>query len=140
MVLVGGEVFNIFNGFSMRAELIIAMLMLLVYGSELGGLAPTMPSDLDPFLAKLGIGAIGNVEFAGTVRTELLNGYRVLTYDRERCVSCQNCAEICPQGCWIFDKDNGAVFAKKEKCTACRACIVQCAGGAIKAEKRSTGI
>jgi NAD-dependent dihydropyrimidine dehydrogenase PreA subunit len=137
LVLVGGEVFSIFNGFSLRAELIIAMLMLLVYGSELGGLAPTMPSDLDPFLAKLGIGAIRNVEFAGTVRTELLNGYRVLTYDRERCVSCQNCAEICPQGCWIFNNDNHAVLAKKEKCTACRACIVQCEGGAIKAEKRS---
>ncbi len=137
VVLVGGEVFYIFNGFSMRAELIIAMLMLLVYGSELGGLAATMASDLDPFLAKLGIGAIGNVEFAGTIRTELLNGYRVLTYYRDRCVSCQNCVEVCPQGCWIFDKNNRAALADKKKCTACRACIVQCAGGAIKAEKRS---
>jgi NAD-dependent dihydropyrimidine dehydrogenase PreA subunit len=134
-MLLGGELFHILNGISMRAELIIAMVMLLVYGSELGGLASNMPSDLDPLLARMGVGAIGNAEFAGSIRTELLNGYRTLTYYRQKCVGCQNCAEICPQGCWIMDQNSRAVFDKKRKCTACRACIVQCQGGAIIAEK-----
>jgi hypothetical protein len=31
------------------------MVMLLVYGSELGGLAATLASDLDPLLAKFGV-------------------------------------------------------------------------------------
>jgi NAD-dependent dihydropyrimidine dehydrogenase PreA subunit len=136
IILVVSEVFDLPHGFSIRADLIIAMVMLLVYGSELGGLAATMPSDLDPFLAKLGIGAVGNVAFAGTVRTELLNGLRELSYDRDRCVSCRNCLEVCPQGCWASDDENRAVLAKKEKCTACRACIVQCEGGAITAESK----
>ena len=121
---------------SLHANIIIAMVMLVVYGSELGGLAATMPSDLDPFLAKLGIGAIGNVEFAGTIRTELLNGVRILAYYPENCVRCRNCVEICPQGCWGFDSEKHAVLASKEKCTACRACIVQCEGQAIKAESK----
>ena len=51
---------------ALRSGLIIAMATLLVYSSELGGLASTMPSDLDPFLARLGIGALGNVNWAGT--------------------------------------------------------------------------
>jgi len=137
IILVVSEVFNLSYGFSIRADLIIAMLMLLVYGSELGGLTATIPSDLDPFLAKLGIGTVGNVAFAGTVRTELLNGLRELTYDRDKCVGCRNCVEVCPQGCWTGDEENRALLAKKEKCTACRACIVQCEGKAITAEPKA---
>jgi hypothetical protein len=106
-----------------RADLIVAMVMLLFYGSELGGLAPTLPSDLDPFLARLGIGAVGNVDLAGTVRTELLNGYRELIYERGLCNGCRRCFELCPQGVWEMDGDKLAVFARCEDCTACRACL-----------------
>jgi NAD-dependent dihydropyrimidine dehydrogenase PreA subunit len=136
IILAVSEVLHFPYGFSIRADLIIAMVMLFIYGSELGGLAPNLSSDLDPFLAKLGVGAVGNVAFAGTVRTELLNGLRDLTYDRDKCVGCRNCMEVCPQGCWASDAEDRAVLAKKEKCTACRACIVQCQGEAIKAESK----
>jgi NAD-dependent dihydropyrimidine dehydrogenase PreA subunit len=136
IVLVVSEIFKFPYGFPIRADLIIAMVMLLIYGSELGGLASTLASDLDPFLAKLGVGSVGNVAFAGTVRTQLLNGMRELTYDRDKCVGCHNCVEVCPQGCWASDHENRAVLANEEKCTACRACIVQCEGEAIKAESK----
>ncbi len=119
---------------SVRADLIIAMVMLLIYGTELGGLSSTMRSDLDPFLARLGLGAVGNVEFAGTVRTELLNGFRDLTYYPDRCVACMCCIELCPVGVWEFGENKKAVLARREACTACRACIVQCRGEAIRAE------
>lgn len=121
-----------------RSDLIIAMVMLLIYGSELGGLASDMKSDLDPFLARLGVGAIGNAAFAGTVRTELLNGDRVLTYDAAKCIGCHGCFEVCPQGVWEFDEDAArAVFADKDACTACRACLVQCQSQAIRAPRRN---
>ena len=132
--LVLTEMFHFPSGFSLRADLIIAMIMMLIYGSELGGLASTLPSDLDPFLARLGIGAVGNVAFAGTVRTELINGFRVLTYYEERCVSCTCCTEVCPQGVWEMGANKKAVLARPAACTACRACLVQCKVGAIKAE------
>ena len=74
------------------------------------------------------------MEFAGTIRTELLNGFRVLTYHPENCVACLCCVEVCPQGVWEFGTAKKAVFARKEDCTACRACIVQCKGDAIRAE------
>jgi len=125
--------------YSFRAHLIMAMVMVSVYGLELGGMASTMPSDLDPFLAKLGLGAVGNVAFAGTIRTELLNGYRVLTYDRRVCKRCASCEAVCPQGVWEMDETKRAVFAHKEDCTACRACLVQCESGAIQAPIIDTG-
>lgn len=121
---------------SARADMIIALTMLFVYGSELGGLSATMSSDLDPLLARLGIGTVGNVALAGTVRTELLNGYRILRYDEKLCVGCGSCIEVCPRGVWEAGPTNRAVLAHREKCTACRACLVQCGTGAIKAEKK----
>lgn len=119
----------------LRLFLIIALVMIPVYGLELGGLASTMKSDLDPFLAKLGIGAVGNVAFAGTVRTELLNGYRELTYNEDLCIGCRSCAEVCPQGVWKMGKNNKAEVVNKEACTACRACLVQCKTEAIQAPR-----
>jgi NAD-dependent dihydropyrimidine dehydrogenase PreA subunit len=116
-----------------RAELILGMVLLLVFGGELGGLASTLRSDADPFLARLGIGAIGNTAFAGTVRTELLNGYRVLTLYRDACKGCGECTEVCPQKVWELGPDKRSVLARVEDCTACRACLTQCPEGAIEA-------
>jgi len=124
---------GLLSGNSIGANIIIFMVMLLVDGAELGGLASTMPSDLDPFLSRLGIGNVGNVALAGTVRTELLNGYRELYYEHGKCRGCKSCTEICPQGVWEMGADKKAVFAKREKCTACRACLKQCDTGAITA-------
>jgi NAD-dependent dihydropyrimidine dehydrogenase PreA subunit len=124
----------VFPGSSaLRPGLIIAMATLLVYSSELGGLASTMPSDLDPFLARLGIGALGNVDWAGAVRTELLNGHRRLSYERDACDGCRQCVEVCPQGVWEMDAERRAVLARRQDCTACRACLVQCRPAAIQA-------
>jgi NAD-dependent dihydropyrimidine dehydrogenase PreA subunit len=127
------------RSFSVRADLIIAMVMIMIYGTELGGLASTLPSDLDPFLARLGIGALGNVSFAGTIRTELLNGDRELIYYPENCVACRGCVEVCPLGVWAFGENKLAILARKDACTACRACIVQCKGDAIRAEPTTSG-
>jgi len=136
--LVAFELSGVESDWPVRSTLIIAMVMLLIYGAELGGLAPNMKSDLDPFLARLGVGAIGNVALAGTVRTELLNGYRVLTHDPAKCEGCCSCLEVCPQGVWAFDSEAGrAAFAHKDRCTACRACLVQCETGAIQAPRRN---
>jgi len=132
--LIITEVLHIPNTFSLRADLIIAMIALLIYGTELGGLASTLPSDLDPFMAKLGIGTLGNVSWAGTVRTDLLLGRRLLTLHKDRCIGCRACAQVCPRRVWKMGEDKRAIFAHPELCTACRACLVQCQGEAICAE------
>jgi len=135
-LLIIYKVLDIHIPLSIHADLIIAMVMFLLYGTELGGISSNLRSDLDPLLARLGVGAIGNITFAGTVRAELLTGARVLTLYRDNCIGCRNCTEVCPQGVWNIDEEKRAVLAHSEKCTACKACLVQCEGNAIKAKTR----
>ncbi len=121
-----------------RANMILAMVMFLIYGLELGGLASNMPSDLDPFLARLGVKAVGNIYFAGAVRSDLLNGDRRLIFDRGACIGCYCCHEICPQDVWGIDNGKAALL-NLTLCTACRACLVQCPSGAIQAPRIDQG-
>lgn len=121
-----------------RAALVIGLVMLVVYAAELGGLASNLPSDLDPFMAKLGIGAIGNIAFAGTVRTDLLMGKRSLTHDADTCTRCRTCVEVCPQSVWTRGKEGQIHLAHRAQCTACRACLTNCPAGAIAAVGQET--
>ena len=117
----------------MRGHLILAMVIILLVGLELGGMSTHMNPVIEPFLAKFGIRSIGNIPIAGTVRTELLDGKRKLSYKRDICIGCRSCAEICPQGVWKLDENSQAVMVYKDKCTFCTACMIQCGSGAIQA-------
>ena len=138
LALGGGLLALTYTGFGAalagwRAALIIALAVLTVYATELGGLSSTLPSDLDPFLARLGIGAIGNTAFAGTVRSELLNGVRTLSHDAALCTRCRACVELCPQAVWTTGPDGQIHLAQLAGCTACRACLTNCPTGAAAA-------
>jgi ferredoxin len=76
---------------------------------------------------------MGNVAWAGTVRTDLLMGRRVLRHTCDRCTGCGTCFEICPQGAWV-SRQGRAELTRPEACTVCRACLVQCPSGAIEAK------
>ncbi len=116
-----------------RADILIATAALFICGSELGGLASTMASDFDAAVARLGIGKVGNLDFAGSVRTDLLNGNRRLAIVESECIGCRRCLEICPQGVWGINEEKRAALSRPDACTACRACLVQCPTGAIRA-------
>jgi NAD-dependent dihydropyrimidine dehydrogenase PreA subunit len=121
------------TGSGIRGHLILAMVLILLIGLDLGGMSTHMNPVIEPFLAKFGIKSIGNIPIAGTVRTELLDGKRKLSYNRDICKGCRSCEEICPQGVWGLDENDRAVMVYKNKCTFCTACMLQCESGAIQA-------
>lgn len=132
-VLLAGSELRHGGPSSQRAAILMAMATLLVWAGELGGLAPHMKSELDPLLARLGIERLGNASFAGTRRTDLLNGRRRLTYDATLCNGCRRCFEVCPLGLWTMSRAKRARLARVEECTACEACLAQCPTQAITA-------
>jgi NAD-dependent dihydropyrimidine dehydrogenase PreA subunit len=133
LCFAGLELWQARGGPHLRAEGIIALVCVALYGMELGGLAPHLPSGFDPLMARLGVDRLGNTRFAGTVRTDLLLGRRALTLDPERCLRCRTCQRICPVGVWARAGDGRARMAQPERCTACTACIKQCEPEAITA-------
>lgn len=136
--LIVTEFFFGFQDNPVRPHFIIAMVMLPMLGFDLGGMSSTMTAFMEPFLARFGLSAIGNIAISGTVRIEVLTGHRELSYNREICQGCRSCEEVCPQGVWDIDGTKRAVLARKKECTACQACLVQCESGAIQAPRIET--
>ena len=132
VVLIATEVLFEAEGNPIRPYLVITMVLIPLYGLDLGGASSTMRADMEPLLARFGVRAIGNIALAGSMRIELLNGDRELSYNRELCKGCRSCEELCPQGVWDIDESKRAVLAHKKDCTACLACLVQCESGAIR--------
>ncbi len=116
-----------------RTILVMAMVLFALHGGELGGLSSIWASDFDPFMARLGLRSIGNTRFAGTTRTDLLIGARVLTHYPEKCSSCAECINVCPIGVWDRNEHKKTFLAHREACTACCACLKQCTEDAIEA-------
>ncbi len=51
--------------------------------------------------------------------------------DKNKCISCGTCVNICPVGAISFDTDGKAVI-DRNKCIHCGACEASCPVGAIK--------
>jgi ferredoxin len=59
-----------------------------------------------------------------------LAGVTTLKLDREACVGCGQCEQVCPQGVYVLE-DRKAVLADQDGCMECGACAVNCPSGAI---------
>ena len=51
--------------------------------------------------------------------------------DKEKCMGCGNCAEICPSEVYTME-DGNSVPVRPEDCIECGACADQCPVDAIK--------
>lgn len=56
-----------------------------------------------------------------------------LECDRDKCIGCSMCTEVCPHGVFII-KDKKAVMAARNLCMECGACMRNCPTGAITVE------
>lgn len=62
-----------------------------------------------------------------------LRDVATLSLDRERCVGCGACLEVCPHQ--VLALDNGkAVVARRDACMECGACAINCPVQAISVE------
>jgi NAD-dependent dihydropyrimidine dehydrogenase PreA subunit len=53
-----------------------------------------------------------------------------LALDREKCIGCALCADVCPHG--VFAVSDGKVrIAKRDSCMECGACALNCPASAL---------
>ena len=68
-----------------------------------------------------------------------MKGYRylekvaTLAYDREACIGCGACAEVCPHRVFTFDGDKAAM-GDADLCMECGACRRNCPAEAIRVD------
>ncbi len=107
----------------------IAMGLVLIMGTDFGGMTPLYKSDLDPLLGKLGIGRIGPVDFSE--RAKIIRGKIAL--DQAKCTACGICFDVCPTGVYEIGKGEPkrVMIKYPELCEACEACVLQCPEAAL---------
>lgn len=52
--------------------------------------------------------------------------------DRDKCISCGKCSNVCPGNLIEIDEANKAVMKYPEECWGCTACLKECPKGAIR--------
>ncbi|WPX09889.1 4Fe-4S dicluster domain-containing protein [Anaerocellum danielii] len=52
--------------------------------------------------------------------------------DRQRCIGCGKCAEICPGNLIVIDEDKKAFIRDPRDCWGCAACVKECTFQAIQ--------
>ncbi len=58
----------------------------------------------------------------------------MIALDREKCVGCGDCANVCPQQCYTMGDDHKSVHAFPDRCMECGACSLNCRAQAISME------
>lgn len=56
----------------------------------------------------------------------------VVRVDRNKCIGCENCVNICPMDVFYFDPEaHKSVLAYPENCQSCGQCYLNCKGGSL---------
>ena len=54
--------------------------------------------------------------------------------DREKCIKCGTCKEVCPMSVYKWDENQERMNYDNSKCVSCGLCINMCPNGAISFE------
>jgi len=101
-------------------------------GFDAAGIVSGRKSDAEQFLHKLGIKRLGHAFSEKDLGD--------LTLDRDRCIGCMTCSQICPIGVFgELDAQKKITIKNQDSCFACSACVNQCPESALSLGGRHTG-
>lgn len=55
----------------------------------------------------------------------------MITYDRDKCICCGNCLDVCPQLTIDWGTDGIPIQSRPHDCMECGACAMNCPAGAV---------
>ncbi|MHA1335472.1 MAG: HgcAB-like fusion protein [Promethearchaeota archaeon] len=119
---------SLFNFFYLIWMIILSLLAALMMMEDFNGLTSIYKSELGEKTWKKGQDKM-NFLF-GEYK---LQPYGQITLDREKCIGCKMCIEVCPRNLYSFNEIDKKVNLKNsEECINCNACVKRCLGHCLE--------
>ena len=110
------------NIFFLIWNFILSLLVTLILTEDFNGLTPIYKSELGEKTWKK-----GKDEMKFMMMKIKLQPYGEIKLEREKCIGCKLCIEVCPKNLYIFsEKDNKVDLHDVENCINCNACVKRC--------------
>lgn len=95
-------------------------------GIDLKGIVAGNESEAEWLFAKLRIKSFGKMFSLDNKKLGKVK------QDRQKCISCGNCIDVCPKGVFIIDANKSVVNENQKECFGCNACVKQCPTRCLK--------
>ncbi len=106
-------------------RLVASFGVFFVAGFDLAGTVSPRRSDAEKLMQRMGF-----TRFGSQFSERQLGG---IALDRDRCIGCGACREVCPVGVYgELDDDRKTTFAAQSACFGCGACVKQCPENALR--------
>jgi NAD-dependent dihydropyrimidine dehydrogenase PreA subunit len=122
------NLFIIFDLFYLLWNISFSLLITTIMAEDFNGLTPTYKSELGEKTWKK-----GGKKMKFLFGEYTLQPYGQINIEREKCIGCKVCIEVCPRNLYVFnDKDNKVDLKNLEKCINCNACVNRCLAKCLK--------
>ena len=130
-VLLAIVLFNLFidiNIFHLIWNLILSSLITIIMAEDFHGLTPIYKSELGEKTWKK-----GNEKMRFLFGEYKLQPYGQIHLEREKCIGCKVCLDVCPRNLYEFNENDKKVDLRNpEKCINCNACVKRCLAQCIE--------
>lgn len=122
LLVVLFNLFIMFNLFYLFWNIVSSVLVTLIIAEDFHGLTPIYKSELGARKWKK-----GEKKMKFLFGEYKLQPYGQITIEREQCIGCKICIEVCPRNLYLFsEKDKKVDLRNPEKCINCNACVKRC--------------
>ncbi|MHA1490335.1 MAG: HgcAB-like fusion protein [Promethearchaeota archaeon] len=128
VLIVLFDLIIIFNLFYLIWNVIFSLLITMIMTEDFHGLTPIYKSELGEKTWKK-----GEEKMKFLFSEYKLQPYGQINIEREKCIGCKTCIEVCPRNLYVFnDNDKKVDLKTPEKCINCNACVKQCLAKCLK--------
>jgi NAD-dependent dihydropyrimidine dehydrogenase PreA subunit len=118
----------LFNGFYWIWDSGVSFLIARVMSEDFHGLTPIYKSELGEKTWEK-----GKKKMKFLFGEYVLNPYGTIQIEREKCIGCRICIEVCPRGVYIFnDEDYKVDLIFPDTCINCNACVHRCPAACLQ--------